>query len=70
MPDKIWDDYKFGNPKNRFSNKKWIAYCLAISNFGKSLLNCEIDFQITKESYNEIHKSDIRLNLTEEFGDK
>lgn len=63
LSDSQWHDFGFGDPKNRFKNKKWISFCLVISNFGKKLIDCEIDFQITNESYDVIHVNDGKLKI-------
>jgi hypothetical protein len=61
LSDEQWDQYGFGDPKDRFKNKSWIAYCMAISCLGKKLVGCDIDFQVHQASYSQIHKDDPRL---------
>lgn len=65
LPDNVWNNFNFGKPELRFNNKKWIAYCIMISSFGKSLLNCEVDFQIHQYSYsNKLHPNDPKLLIS------
>lgn len=61
LSDNEWERYGFGDPQKRFKNKRWAAYCMGLSCFGKQLVGCEIDFQIHQESYNLIHKDDPKL---------
>jgi len=64
LSDEQWSKFDFGEPINRFENKKWIAYCLALSNFGKSIIGCEIDFQIIQKSYDlQTFKDNKKLEL-------
>ena len=45
----------FGDPETRFRNKKWISLCLAYSCLGEKMIGHTIDFQITQQSYDDIH---------------
>lgn len=64
ISDSLWNNLGFGDPSNRFKNKKWISYCLSISSFGKSLLGCEVDFQIHSKTHSEtIHTNDPKCEI-------
>ncbi len=64
LSDEEWSRYEFGDPENRFKNKKWIAYCMAISNLGKELVDCEVDFQVHQMSYNnKVYKQEATLEI-------
>jgi hypothetical protein len=61
LSDQRWESYGFGDPQKRFYNKRWAAYCMSLSSFGKQLIGCEVDFQIHQESYTLIHEGDPKL---------
>jgi len=63
LSDDEWDRYGFGDPKDRFQNKRWGAYCLAVSNLGKKIVDCDVDFQVHQKSYNKIHDQDAELKI-------
>lgn len=64
LSDDVWTKYGFGETYLRCLNKKWVAYCLAISTLGKKMLECEVDFQIINESIHKVFDQHKRLELT------
>ena len=50
LPDEVWDAMELGDPVNPHSNTKWVAYCLALSSFGKDLTGLPIDFQLQRQT--------------------
>jgi len=63
LPDETFASMGFGTPEERFHNKKWISLCLAYSSLGKQLTGHMIDFQITQQSYDDLHCKDERLPI-------
>ncbi len=48
LDDEVWDAMGLGDPANPHSNAKWVAYCLALSSFGRDLTGLPIDCQLQR----------------------
>jgi hypothetical protein len=56
LDDEVWDKMELGDPINPHSNAKWVAYCLALSSFGKDLTGLPIDCQLQRQTQaNELY---------------
>ena len=50
LDDDVWDAMELGDPRNPHNNAKWVAYCLALSSFGKDLTGLPIDCQLQRQT--------------------
>lgn len=50
LDDEVWDAMELGDPRNPHDNRRWVAYCLALSSFGRDLTGLPIDCQLQRRT--------------------
>ena len=51
LDDDVWEKMGLGNPENPHTNRKWRAFCIVFSDYGRRLTGLPIDFQLQQQSY-------------------
>lgn len=51
LDDEEWEKMGLGNPENPHTNRKWRAFCITFSEYGRHLTGLPIDFQLQKRTH-------------------
>jgi hypothetical protein len=55
LDDTEWERMGLGDPENPHMNRKWRAFCIVFSDYGRHLTGLPIDFQLQQRTHANAH---------------